>query len=120
LSPDLSTIYWTITGDFWNAEVTPKNDEDGNIIFSARCSSNNKTIIVAQLDKDASQVPTSYTTVATGLSWQRVLSGVTMSTDTATKNNDAPFSYIRSGAATSPTTSSFLNQDPTTQNVVNV
>lgn len=120
LSTDLSTIYWTITGDFWNAEVTPKNDEDGNIIFSARCNSNNKTIIVAQLDKDASQVPTSYTTVATGLSWQRVLSGVTMSTDTATKNNDAPFSYIRTGAVTSPTTSSALDQDPATQNVVNL
>lgn len=87
LSANLGTIHWAITGNFRGATIYPIANTDGDIIFAALSSTTQRSIIVAQLDKDASQVTSSYTTPLAGVSWQRVTTGMSLNAATCTTSN---------------------------------
>lgn len=87
LSADLGTIHWAITGNFRAAVIYPIANTDGDIIFAALNNSNQKMVIVAKLDKDASQVTSTYTTPLTGVSWQRVTTGMSRNAATCTTSD---------------------------------
>jgi len=118
LSPDLATIYWYITGNFAQTCVVPKGDEDGNIIFSARSQSDITKFVIAQLDKDASQVPTVSANPIANVYWQRGTSGVTMTSSTVTTSYGVPsFTSTKSGSLTPLTTGSLISYPPNTKTI---
>lgn len=99
LSPDLSTIYWYITGNFTQTCLVPKGDEDGNVIFSAKSNNDGSKFVIAQLDKDASQVPTTDSNPIAGVYWKRGTSGVTMASSAVTTSYGLPsFTFINTGS----------------------
>lgn len=118
LSPDLATIYWYITGNFSQTCVVPKGDEDGNIIFSARSQSDTTKFVIAQLDKDASQVPTSNSNPIANVFWKRGTSGVTMASSTVTTSYGVPsFTYINNGSLRFSSNVGLSTLDPNTETI---
>ena len=118
LSPDLATIYWYITGNFSQTCVVPKGDEDGNIIFSAKSLSDTSKFVIAQLDKDASQVPTSNSSPIANVFWARGTSGVTMTSSTVTTSYGVPsFTYINNGSLYFDSNVSLSTRNPGTEAV---
>lgn len=110
LSADLATIHWAITGNFRNAVLYPKGDADGNLVFAALNNTSRTIGIIAQLDKDASQVSSTYTTPLAGVSWQRVTSGMSRNPVTCTVSSVTFFvqniNESNSTLSTSPVTAS--------------
>ena len=77
LSSDLSTVNWLIETNL--AALSATNTATGDVIISGADYTNNINV-VARIDADATQVPSTLTSPISGFSWKRSSTSITTST----------------------------------------